>query len=206
MSRKGIAIGVVSAIALAAVAGAYFWRSSTRSQAMPPKADAKAVPESATVPIVGTTASTGFTEWKSWPPKEVVVGPPAGWPHKTSAREPQNPPASPSPAKDAFRKPGEYDPSPVRSQLLDPKLSSAAKLALVEKLKSRPAEESVPVLLAVLEDAKSTDAVIKPTVVRALAELKHPLADEALSRLSYASEDETVRLTIASLRAKERSK
>jgi hypothetical protein len=95
----------------------------------------------------------------------------------------------------------------ARAVLLDEKRSSALKLALIDKLRAQPPEEAVPVLVAFLEaPAGPAAAYTKPTAVKVLKDLKDPLADEALARLSRTSPDECVRLTIAALQAKEKSR
>jgi hypothetical protein len=151
------------------------------------------------------SGSTGTPPWNSWPPQEVVVGPPAGWPEKTPPKA--APSTVPSARAVEAQTPVGPEAAALRGALLDPKGSSAQKLALIEALKSRPAEESVPILAAFIEGTEGASSrAAKPSAVKALADMKNPLADHVLSRLSYASGDEQVRLTIVSLWAKERSK
>lgn len=127
--------------------------------------------------------------WQPWPPAPIVIG----RPQSEKAAPPLTEPGLP--AGDALRKSLAARPSAP-----DPSQPSPLNLVAVENLKALPAEKAVPALVAFLEaPAPAGGAYTKPTAVRALVELNHPLAEAALAKLAKTSTDERVRLTIAAL-------
>jgi HEAT repeat protein len=121
---------------------------------------------------------------------------------------PEPPPASPEELKKESERTGDdVTAEDAKALLLDEKHSSALKLAVIDKLRTQDAQDVIPVLVAFLEGPGSPAGIYtKPTAVKVLADLKDPRADEALSRLARTSPDERVRLTIAALQAKEKSR
>ena len=158
-----------------------------------------------------------------WPPKPEVIGPPAGMPNPVKdrpkpetakiaptsamvAREPL-PPSLEELKKESARTGDELAGEDARAILLDEKRSSAIKLAIIDKLRAQDPQDAIPILVAFLE-APGTPAgnYTKPTAVKVLADLQDPRAEEALFKLAQTSPDELVRLTIAALQAKEKSR
>lgn len=152
---------------------------------------------------------------KPWPPKEVVLsqgGTAVGT--AKAATPPQAPEApkaqpveAPGPTAEEIKeltawKAKDVDtPEKAKEILLDPARSSAMKLIAIEKLKVVPAETLVPLLVDFLEaDAPSGGAYTKPSAVKVLTTMSHPLADDALARLYACSTDDRVRLSIASFK------
>jgi len=212
---------VLGAIAGVAVFGGLIvgciWTASRSKPAPVPEVErqvAEPPTSTTTTTAPGANGSPAATPWTAWPPHEVVLGPPAGWADKSpqtlkKADAPPTVAAGPLTAGESsgISQSGDFDAAAVRAQLLDAKKTTAQKLLLIEKLKVRPAAESIPVLAAFLEGEGGTaSAAAKPSAVKVLSEMKNPQADLVLSRLSYASGDEQVRLTIAALWAKEKSK
>jgi len=159
-----------------------------------------------------------------WPPRPEIVGSPAARANSdTSTVSHQENIASATPApklapepdapsradlkKESLRTGDDLAGEDMRSMLLDEKRSATVKLALIDKLRTQPAEQVVPVLLAFLEGPGGPSAAYtKPTAIKVLKGLKDPLAEEALAKLARTSQDERVRVTIASLGAKETSR
>lgn len=171
-----------------------------------------------------TTVRVSEPTFHPWPPKPEVIGPPAGTGSpaavashppdiaaKPQASLPSRPePAAPSLAElkdESLRTGDQVTAEAAREVLLDDKKSSALKLVVIDKLRTQDPEEAVPVLVAFLEHpATPAAAYTKPTAVKALADFRDPRADRALEKLAQSSTDERVRLTIAALQAKERSR
>lgn len=218
--RAGIIVLAGTSLLLCAAAGV-FWTTTRRQPTMTPPPGAVSQPRPAD--LKGVSASSRGASWHSWPAQEQVVGPPGGLIAAPSAptaspekkKEESRPaasrklaePAAPTTQElktESLRTPETLSPSAARAVLMDPMKSSTLKLAVLEKLRSGAPEETVPVLVAFLgSPGGAATAYTKPTAVRLLADLKHPLADDALANLSQTSRDEGVRLTIAALRAKE---
>lgn len=179
-----------SALLLAGAAAAFLW-PSPRTPSTPPAATGTAAP---------VTARLKQDGWHPWPLQPEVVGAPRRRAAAPAAAPVE--PAAPTPAEVKKESLRALTPEEARAILLDPKKSSTLKLAVLEKLRGQPPEKVVLILVAVLQ-APAGGSAVKPSAVKLLADLKHPLAAAALADLSGSSTDERVRVTIASLRAKE---
>jgi hypothetical protein len=175
-------------------------------------------------PAAGTLSSPGrvtvkLTErsFHPWPPKAQVVGRAEPASNQEASSSPLGaiatataepaPPSAEELRKESLRTGDAFSPEDARVALLDPSVSSAIKLAMIDKLRTQPVDLAVPVLVAFLETPASAAGVYtKPTAIRALSTFKDPLSEEALSRLRRSSADERVRLTIDALQVKGTSK
>ncbi len=166
-------------------------------------------------PAVPPAKAASKRPWHPWPPKEIVIGPPS-----VGAKAPENKEAKDGPTLEE-KKPLEEPPKPTLADLkevaswkagdpetlkkaqgvlLEPKASSTLKLAAIEKVRTLPPEDAVPLLVRFLEaPAPQGGAYTKPTAVKVLVDFKHALADAALERLANASDDR-VRLAILSFK------
>ncbi len=169
------------------------------------------------------TARVSRDHYTPWPAKPQVVGPPAGFPRPAAARakvevapttgssvdslvEPP-PPSRDELAKESTRDGDEFSPEDAKAILLDETRGSAIKLVLIDKLRTQDPGAVIPILVAYLEaPGSSAGAYTKPTAVKVLTDLRDPRADEALGKLASTSSDERVRVAIAALRAKEKSR
>jgi hypothetical protein len=163
--------------------------------------------------------------WYPWPPREEVIGPPAGsnFGEKPEAKKTDSQTSVAEPLADSLRPVKVMPPTAenlrfvlavsvdgeglatARAILLDPFRHASVKLAVLERLKAFPPEEATAAVLEFLEGpADTADATAKPTAVRLLAELKHPAAAEALARVARTSSDERVRLAVAAMAAREK--
>jgi hypothetical protein len=214
---------VAGLVGVAALGSGWMLVSGPRSaDPKPPaltKVEKQFTPPSPAIPTKKTVRATDPVH-HPWPPKPEVAGPPAGsgTPYRaapsTSVQAVKltvmSEPAAPSPAdlKDESLRTGDLvTAESAREILLDEKKSSSLKLAVIDKLRSQNPDEVVPVLVAFLEHpASPAAAYTKPTAIKALADLRDPRADQALQKLARSSTDERVRLTIAALQAKEKSR
>jgi hypothetical protein len=185
------------------------------------------------VPPLGPPLSAGGSvtvrlkqdHFTPWPPNPQVIGPSPGatgsGPGKPESQEskkdqPAGPPRPssepPVPTaeelkRESARDGDELSAEDARAVLLDERRSSALKLAVIDKLRTQAPQEAVPLLVAFLDaPAGASGAYTKPTAIRVLKDFQDPRAEEALLRLARSSPDERVRLTIAALEAKEKSR
>lgn len=183
---------VGSALLLAAGASIMMFSPTKHPPASP-------MPDASPKPAAVVTAKLAQDRWHPWPPQPEVVGVPR--PGSPAAAAPPLEPAAPTPAEIKKESLRTLTSDEARTILLDPKKSSTLKLSVMEKLRGQPPEKVVPVLVAFLQ-APASAPQLKPSAVKLLADLRHPSADAALADLS-AGPDERVRVTIATLRAKE---
>ena len=154
--------------------------------------------------------------WAGRPTKPVVLGPPAGEeddaPKTEKVRVSRVPPLiEPSPpSPNRIRAVASWEAGTpetlekARELLMHPGQPSTLKLIAVEKMRGFRAEEGVPILIAFLESPASPGAAYtKPTAIKILADMKIPLADEALARLAVTTDEDRVRLAIATLGRRE---
>ncbi len=214
--RIALAVGTVG---LAAAGVAWF---SLRSPA--PAVPAPVAVQAPAAPAKPASKTVRFSDSQHhpWPPKPEVAGPPAGSgvpvtmpPRDLAARPKTPPPPQPEPPapsaaalkEESLRTGDQITAEEAREVLLDDKKSSALKLAVIDKLRGQDPEEVISVLVAFLEHRSTPAAAYtKPTAVKVLSDLRDPRADEALQKLARSSPDERVRLTIAALQAKEKTR
>jgi hypothetical protein len=210
---------LVVALVLVLALGALAWLSrptpvvemaERRSKPVAPVVEAApAAPEPPPPPAPATPRP------RVWPPEERVIEvsggarPAASAPKAGSAREAKNvqerKPSLPEQNEIAsWKKDDAETPKRIAALLKDPEQPSALKLQGLEKLRTLGPEAAAPVIVDfVLSNAPSrSDSWMKPTALGVLADFGAPAADEALARISAATQDEALWSTIVALNSR----